>query len=287
MLGLGIMGGGAAHNILKNKFDLTVWNRTRSKADALLAQGARWADTPRAAAADADVVISFVADDDAGTRTWLGADGALAGMKQNAIAIECGTMSLDQIRLLHSEATACGLRFIDAPVTGSKVAAANGQLVLLVGADAAALAEVRPVLESFSSSIVHFGPTGSGALYKLINNMVAASHLVALAEGLRLAQQGGLDMQMVGQAVPNGPFASRIVLMKLPNALSHDHSDVHFELQWMLKDINYALKAAGELNVAMPMIGLTQKHFEQAATHGMAHFDTSAVVDTPPVLLTY
>lgn len=284
MLGLGIMGGGAAQNILKHKFELTVWNRTQSKADALIAQGARWANTPQEAVTHADVVISFVANDEAGSATWLGDNGALAGMRANTIAVECGTMSLDQIRLLAGRAQAKGMRFMDAPVTGSKVAAANGQLVLLVGADPNTLAEARPVLESFSTSIVHFGPVGSGALYKLINNMVAASHLVALAEGLRLAQQGGLDMQRVGQAVPNGPFASRIVLMKLPNALSHDHSDVHFELQWMLKDIDYALKAAQELNVVMPMMALTQQHFAQAVANGAAHLDTSAVVDAPPVL---
>ncbi len=283
MLGLGIMGGGAAHNLLKNKFDLTVWNRTAAKAQPLLAEGAKWANTPREAVADADVVISFVADDAAAAATWDGPNGALAGMKPNAIAVECGTMSLDRTRAMAKAAAERGVRFMDAPVTGSKVAAANGQLALLVGADEATLAEAKPVLQSISSTILHIGPVGSGALYKLINNMVAASHLVVLAEGLRMAEKGGLNMKMIGEAIPTGPFASRIVMMKLQNALTHDHSDVHFELQWMLKDINYALQAAEELGISLPMMGLTQKHFAQAAAAGMAELDTSAVVESGAV----
>jgi 3-hydroxyisobutyrate dehydrogenase len=279
MLGLGIMGGGAALNLAKKGFATTVWNRTRDKAQAVLDAGATWADTPAEAVKNADAVISFVADDAASKEIWLGDAGALKAMKPGAIAIECGTMSVGWIRELAGHAQTQGVKFMDAPVTGSKMAAANGQLTLLVGADDDVLAAARPALEAISATLFHFGPVSSGAIFKLINNMIAAAQLVSLAEGLALARKTGLNMDVVAQAAPAGAIGSGIVKMKLPNALSHNHSDVHFALKWMLKDINYALQLAQQAGVDMPAISHTQAQFAKAAALGLADHDTSAVMD--------
>ena len=279
MLGLGIMGGGAAMNLVKKGFATTVWNRTRDKAHSVLAAGAKWADTPAQAVTEADIVISFVADDAASKEIWLGNDGALKAMQPGTIAIECGTMSVDWICELAAHARTHGIKFMDAPVTGSKVAAATGQLTLLVGADDDVLATARPALEAISGTLFHFGPVSSGATFKLINNMVAAAQLVSLAEGLALARKTGLNMDVVAQAASAGAIGSGIVKMKLPNALSHNHTDVHFALKWMLKDIDYALQLAHQAGVDMPAISHTQAQFAKAAEMGLAGQDTSAVME--------
>jgi len=284
MLGLGIMGGGAAMNLVQKGFNTTVWNRSQAKAEAVIAAGAHWAATPCDAVADADIVISFVADDAASKDIWLGENGAshagaLAHMKASAIAVECGTMSVEWINALAAEAQARGIAFVDAPVTGSKVAAAGGQLTLLMGGHADVIEKAMPALKAISGTQIHFGPVGSGAIYKLINNMLCAAQLVTLAEGFELARKGGLNMDVVAQAAQVGPYFSNIVRMKLPQIISHDYSDVHFELRWMLKDVTYALALAETLGVSMPAIEITQAQYQKAAEQGMAGMDASAVVE--------
>ena len=164
VLGLGIMGSGIAHNILKAGYPLTVYNRTKEKAAPLIEAGAQWADSPALAAQHAEVVISMVGDDNASRATWLGENGALAALPTPAVAVECSTLSLDWTREWHAAAEARGVKSLEAPVTGSKLAAETGTLTLLVGGDADVLAKVRPALAAFSSNIVHFGPASSGAI---------------------------------------------------------------------------------------------------------------------------
>ncbi|MFN4295119.1 MAG: NAD(P)-dependent oxidoreductase, partial [Thermoflexales bacterium] len=180
VLGLGIMGSGIARNLFKAGYVIHVYNRTAEKARPLLEAGAQWADSPREAAARADVVISIVGDDTASRAMWLGDQGALNGMRANAVGVEASTLSVEWVRALHQLAQGRGLAFVDAPVTGSRVAAANGTLTFLVGAHPDALERVRPTLERCGSTILHLGPPTSGAIFKLINNMMAAVHIAAL-----------------------------------------------------------------------------------------------------------
>ena len=177
LLGLGIMGNGMAQSLLKAGFPLTVYNRTRSKAEPLASKGARVVATPREAAASADIVIAMVGDDAASRAIWLGNDGALGGAKPDTIVVECSTLSLEWVRELAGLASERKLDFLDSPVTGSKDAAAAGELKLMVGGDAAALDRARPALEAVSQRIVHFGPVGAGATMKLINNLMGQNSL--------------------------------------------------------------------------------------------------------------
>ena len=241
VLGLGIMGSGIAHNILKAGYPLTVYNRTKEKAAPLIAAGAQWADSPALAAQHADVVISMVGDDVASRAMWLGADGAFAPMPPHAVAVECSTLSLDWIREWHAEAQQHGLKSIEAPVTGSKLAAEAGTLTLLVGGEADVLAKARPVLATFSNNIVHFGPATSGTLYKLINNLQGAVHLLALSEGMVMAERAGLNMDAVLEAVMSGAASSPMVKGKAARVIDRDYEDVHFTIRWMYKDLTYAL----------------------------------------------
>src|SRR5262249_5770595 len=162
--GLGVMGTGMAENLLKAGFPLTVYNRTRAKAEALRERGAQVANMPREAASGAQVVISMVGDDAASRAIWLGEDGALASARPDAVLVECSTLSLEWVRELADLAAQRGLTLLDAPVGGSKDAAAAGELRLLVGGEVAGLERARPALEAISKTIDLFGPTGSGTL---------------------------------------------------------------------------------------------------------------------------
>lgn len=279
VLGLGIMGSGIARNLLKAGYAVTVYNRTPGKAQPLLEAGAKWAGSPREAAADADVVISMVGDDAASRAMWLGEHGALNAMRADAIGVEASTLSVEWVRALHRLAGGRSLAFVDAPVTGSKVAAAKGTLTFLVGAQPDVLERVRPVLERCSATILHLGPPTSGAIFKLINNMMAAVHIAALGEGVAMADKAGLDSGVVMQALGIGAASSPVVKMKLDHIARRDHTDTHFALRWMHKDVTYALQLADELGVAAPTAALTRELLRMAMQRGLGDQDLSALTE--------
>src|SRR5215468_10072497 len=188
LLGLGTMGSGMARRLLLNGFPLTVFNRNVEKAYPFAAESARVATFAKDAAGDADVIISMVADDNASRSVWLGENGALAAVSSGAVCIECSTVSVDWVRELAAAMSAKNCEFLDAPVTGSKLQAAGGELNFLVGGDPATLEKVRPVLTAMSRSIVNVGPVGSGALLKLINNFICGVQVAALAEGMAMIE---------------------------------------------------------------------------------------------------
>src|SRR5471032_1014240 len=171
-LGLGIMGSGMARRLLVNGFPLTVFNRNAEKSKPFADEGAHVATLPREAAEHAEIIVSMVADDIAARSLWLGENGALAAAKPGTICIECSTVTVKWVRELAAAAAQKKCEFLDAPVTGSKIHAASGELNFLVGGDSATLGKAHPVLAAMGKSIVHLGPTGSGALIKLINNFV-------------------------------------------------------------------------------------------------------------------
>ena len=279
LLGLGVMGSGMGHNLLKAGFPLTVYNRTHAKAETLAANGAQVAATPREAVRDAQVVISMVGDDTASQAIWLGENGALTGAQPGTVLVECSTLSLRWVRELASLAAQRNLSFLDAPVTGSKDAAEAGELRLLVGGDAQTVERARPVLEAVSKRIDIFGPTGSGALVKLINNLMAAVQTVVLGEGLALAERAGLDMDQVVAFIINAAPGSPIVKGKAARMANHDYSDTQFALKWMHKDATYALDAASEFGVPMPTLAVAREVYRMARNLGLGDADFSAVIE--------
>src|ERR1700738_5180276 len=167
-IGLGRMGHGMAGRYLENGFTVAVWNRSKAKADDLVARGARWAHSPADAADGADAIVTMVADDAASRAVWLGLEGAASTAKSGALAIECSTVSHRHALDLARELRERGLTYIDSPVTGLPDAAASGKLTLLVGAEPADLARAQPYLAPLSATIRHFGAAGAGTVYKLI-----------------------------------------------------------------------------------------------------------------------
>jgi 3-hydroxyisobutyrate dehydrogenase len=254
-IGLGRMGHGMAARYLDAGFTLSVWNRSRTKAEDLIARGARWATSPEDAADDADAVVTMVADDQASRAVWLSRDGAAAAMKAGTLAIECSTVSYQHALDVSRELRHRGLVYIDSPVTGLPDAAAAGKLTLLVGADAADLELARPYLAPLSSTIRHFGAVGSGTVYKLINNLMGAIQIAGVAEGLAIAEQAGLDMKLVLEALETGVAASPQVIRHSKRMVARNFSGATFTAALRHKDAAYAVALAESLLSAAPIMG--------------------------------
>jgi len=278
LLGTGTMGSGMARNLRRAGFPLTVYNRTRAKAERLAETGALVADTPALAVAGAAVAISMLADDDASREAWLGSHGALPAMRTGAVVIECGTVSPDWVRQLDDEAQVRGLQVMDAPVTGSRPQADAGELTFLAGGDSTTLEAVRPVLESMSKAIVHLGPVGSGALLKLINNFLCGVQVASFAEALIWVERSALDRAQALEFLKTGAAGSNI-FKAMSERMTARTYEVNFMLRLMEKDLRYAQQAAAEKQTTLTTAACSKKLFERAEAEGYGDRDMSAVVE--------
>ena len=254
-IGLGRMGHGMAGRYLDAGFEVAVWNRSKAKAEDLIARGARWASSPADAADGADAVVTMVADDAASRAVWLGKDGAASTMKAGTLAIECSTVSYGHALDLARELRGRGLAYVDSPVTGLPDAAASGRLTLLVGAEPADLERARPYLTPLSATIRHFGAVGSGTVYKLINNLMGAIQIAGIAEGLAIAEQAGLDMKLVLEAVETGVAASPQVIRHSKRMAARNFEGATFTSALRHKDAAYAVALAESLLSGVPLMG--------------------------------
>jgi 3-hydroxyisobutyrate dehydrogenase-like beta-hydroxyacid dehydrogenase len=254
-IGLGRMGHGMAGRYLEAGFAVAIWNRSKAKAEDLIARGAQWATSPEDAAIDADAVVTMVADDEASRAVWLGKDGAATTMKAGTLAIECSTVSYQHALEMARELRSRGLIYIDSPVTGLPDAAASGKLTLLVGADPADLENARPYLVPLSTTIRHFGGVGAGTVYKLINNLMGAIQIAGIAEGLAIAEQAGLDMKLVLEAVETGVAASPQVIRHSRRMAARNFAGATFTAALRHKDAAYAVKLAESLLSDAPLVG--------------------------------
>jgi 3-hydroxyisobutyrate dehydrogenase len=281
-MGLGVMGRGMAARLIEQRVPLVVWNRSRERADALVAEsgsaGARVAASPREAAAAADIVLSMVADDRASRAVWLGEDGALAGAKPQTVLVESSTLSPAWIEELAARAAARGCVLLDAPVTGSRPQAASGQLLFLVGGAAEPLERARPVLAMMSRAILHLGPTGSGSRLKLVNNFVCGVQAVALAEAVAMIERTGLNRDLATSVLAEGAPGSPLVKALGPRMTSADPT-VHFGLDLMRKDLSYAIAEADRFGLRLETAAAARDRFSQASAAGLGGKDFSAVVD--------
>ncbi len=277
-LGLGTMGGGMARRLLGAGVPLTVYNRDRAKADALGAAGARVAGTPREAATGADIVISMLSDDVASRSVWLGDAGALAGVVRGAILVEASTLTVDWVKELAEAANARGCELVDAPVTGSKPQAASGEVNFFVGGSPEALEKIRPVLAPMSRSITHLGPTGSGALVKLINNFLCAVEVAAFGEALALIERSELDRTKALGVLMDGAAASPLAKTVVTRMTTPDFTP-NFMLKLMTKDIGYALHEGSLRGQSLQTAAVALDIFKRAVAEGHGDKDIAAIVE--------
>src|ERR1700754_832398 len=265
-IGLGRMGHGMAGRYIDAGFTVSVWNRNKAKAEDLIARGTRWATSPEDAAIDADAVVTMVADDEASRAVWLTRDGAAASLKVGALAIECSTVSYAHALDMSRELRSRGLIYIDCPVTGLPEAAAAGKLTLLVGADATDLEKAQPYLAPLCTTIRHFGAVGSGTVFKLINNLMGAVQIASLAEGVAIAEQAGLDMKLVAEALSTGAVASPQVVRHSKRMIARDFSGASFTAALRHKDAAYAVRLAEDLLPDVPVSRAALAAYEAAKT---------------------
>jgi 3-hydroxyisobutyrate dehydrogenase len=276
ILGLGVMGMGMARRLLSQGFTLAVYNRSRDKAAPLQAEGAFVAATPREAAAKAQIIISMVADDPASREVWTGENGALAGAAPGSLLIESSTLSIGWIKELAAKAAEHKCRFLDAPVTGTKPHAASGELLFLVGGPAEFVEAARPVFSVLGRDVIHLGPLGSGSLMKLVNNFLCGVQAASFAEALSLAQAGGLDRHKAMSILAAGAPGSGIVKRVAERIESKDFTPV-FALQWMAKDITYAINSAEEKGLKLPTASAALSEFKEAIAQGYGGEDFAAI----------
>jgi 3-hydroxyisobutyrate dehydrogenase len=279
ILGLGIMGAGMARRLLSQGFPVSVYNRSAERAKPLADAGAFAAGSAAEAASRSDIVISMVSDDNASRAIWLGENGALAGATAKQVLIECSTLSVNWIRELAAAASQKACELLDAPVTGTKPHAASGELVFLVGGPQQALEKVTPVLSVLGRDMVHFGPTGSGALMKLINNFMCGVQAASLAEAMSLIKAGGLDQAKAVAVLTNGAPGSPLVKTVSTRAAAKDFVP-NFELRLMAKDLGYADQESKRLhNHPLENAVAAKKIFEQAIAAGYGDKDFSSVLE--------
>jgi 3-hydroxyisobutyrate dehydrogenase len=283
--GLGTMGTGMARRLLNAGYDLAVYNRNRSRAEAL--GGGTIADSPAQAAEGRDILIAMLADDPASRTVWLGdsaTPGAFSSAKKGAIAIDCSTLTVAWVRELAAAAQKCGVHFLDTPVTGTKPHAAAGELTILVGGDAAILEQVRPVLAPMSKEIVYLGPTGAGAALKLINNFMCGVQAVALAEANALLHREGLDAQKALPILLNGAPGSPLVKVLAGRHANRDYTP-NFQLKLLAKDLSYAIAEGRDRGVDLATASAALGLLNKAAGSGLAEQDMSSVIkflEEPP-----
>ena len=270
------MGARMAAQLLKVGHQLTVWNRSPAAAQPLLHIGAQWADTPRQAARQADVVIAMVRDDEAARAVWCDAQtGALAGMRRAAIAIDCATLTPGWIREWAQAAASLGVHAVEAPVSGSRPAAELGRLVFLLGGDAEAVAAARPVLADLGNTAHHVGPVGAGALTKLATNALLGIHVTALAELQGWLQQAGADVERVMQAVAGTPVWAPVDQVLLSSMLRRDYAP-QFPVDLIVKDIGY-LQAQRFASGSTPIAAAALSVFQLAQADGLGGENMTAV----------
>lgn len=272
-LGLGIMGAAMASRLVKSGFDVTVYNRNPARAAPLQAAGAKVATTARDAATDADLIISMVSDDAAARAVW---GDALQGAKPGFIGVESSTVSLEWVKEWAAQVAAKNGQALDAPVTGSKAAAENGELVFIVGGEADVLEKARPALAAMSKGVVHLGKSGAGATMKLINNFMCGVQLASLAEALSMVRQAGLDQAQAVDILANGSPGSPFARLVSGRMASGDDT-IHFMLKLMAKDLTYA-KAEGEaLGIDMATAAAALHQVEAGVDKGFGDGDISGL----------
>jgi 3-hydroxyisobutyrate dehydrogenase-like beta-hydroxyacid dehydrogenase len=251
LIGLGLMGKPMGRNLLKAGFPLTVWNRTQSRADDLVKEGARWGESPSKTAAASDVLITIVSDPPALESVLWGANGVFEGLRKGSVLIDSSTVSPDLARRAATACTERGVEFLDAPVTGGTWGAESGDLVFMIGGTQETLNRVEPVLQAMGKRFFLLGPNGAGQTIKVAMNMILALQVEAFAESLALVTGAGVAGEKLVEVMQSSMARSGVLDVKAPVILRHDFK-ASFPLRLMHKDMRLALELAKQMGVAMP-----------------------------------
>jgi len=277
VIGLGIMGAPMARNLLRAGHAVVAYSRTRARVDALVADGATPADSPAAVARAVDAVITMLPDTPDVEAVIGGPNGVLEGARPGLLAIDMSTISPEAARALAARAAEVQVALLDAPVSGGEQGAIGGTLSIMVGGDASAFERAQPIFTALGRAATYMGGPGQGQMTKLVNQVVGATTLAAVAEGAVLAERAGLDPAAWVRAVSGGAASSWMLAEQAPRMQRRDFAP-GFMVRLQQKDLRLAIAAAGRLGVALPVTALVHQLFTAVEAQGGSERGTQALV---------
>jgi len=277
-VGLGVMGGGVARRLLDAGHSVTVWNRTREKAQSLLDAGAEWGESPREVAERSEIVFTMVTNTAAVQDVTEGPDGILAGLAPGKVYVDMSTASPANTRALAARVAEMGAHMLDAPVSGSVITLEQGKLSVMVGGDEEVFARVKPVLEAIGPKVFHIGPSGSAVTMKIAINLQLQVQMVAFSEGVLLAERSGIPRETAVEVMLASVIASPMVAYRGPFVLEQPE-EAWFDCNMMQKDMNLALELGREVDVPLPTTAITNELLTAARGMGLDHKDFAVVFD--------
>jgi len=277
-VGLGVMGSAITRRLLDAGHSVTVWNRTREKAEPLLAAGAQWADSPREVAERSEIVFTMVTNTEAVKAVTEGPDRILAGLGDGKVYVDMSTASPANTRALAEAADAVGAQMLDAPVSGTSITVEEGKASVMVGGDGDAFGRVKPVLEAIAPKVFHVGENGAAVTMKIAINLSLAVQMLAFSEGLLLAEKSGIPREDAVEVMLASVIASPMVAYRGPLVLGHP-DEAWFDCHMMQKDMNLALELGRELEVPLPTTAVTNELLTAANAMGIGDKDFAVLFD--------
>lgn len=276
-IGLGIMGRGMAHNLLKAGFPLTVWNRTASKMDPLLAAGAQATSNPAAVAAGSDVVVICVSEAKDVEEVVLGPHGLVQGAKLGSLVVDCSTISPIATRQIADALVPYEITMVDAPVSGGSEGAAQGTLSIMVGGRDEDFNRALPILQAMGTRVVHVGACGAGQMVKMANQTLAVGNTLAMCEALLLLQAGGVELPKSIKAIRDGAAGSWMWSNRANQIIERDWRP-GFTIDLQLKDIRMVLEAADAMGVPLMGMGMAGMLYRTLQAQGLGHEGHHALI---------
>lgn len=277
-IGTGVMGKPMAHNLLKAGYPVTVHNRTKSKAQDLLSQGAVWAATSAEAAAGSDVVITCVTDTPDVEAVLLGPGGVIEKARPGLICVDMSTISPSATKDMGQTLEAKGVTLIDAPVSGGEIGAIEAKLSIMMGGPKDAVEEVRPIMEVMGRTVTHCGPLGSGQITKLANQVMVIHTIMSIAEGLAFAEKAGLDLETTLRVTSAGAAGSHSLKALGPKIIAGDLKPA-FMVDLQQKDLRLVLEYAEKVKQPLPGVALAKQLLASLQAKGRGKDGTQALID--------
>ena len=278
-IGLGIMGKPMAINLIKAGFDVIVYNRTASKAERLVSQGAKKVDSPMQVAAETTVVITIVSDTPDVESVIFGENGVIEGIKPDSVVIDMSTISPEATRSIATRLKEKGVHMLDAPVSGGEQGAIDGALSIMLGGDVEIFERCQPIFQALGKNIIHVGSNGMGQVVKLVNQILVAGTLNAVAESLIFAQKSGVDLDKAIEAVKGGAASSWQLTNLAPRIIKRDFQP-GFMVDLMQKDLSLVMRTADAIKVPLPVTSLIHQMYYSLQCGGDGASGTQALVKT-------
>ncbi|NND47885.1 MAG: NAD(P)-dependent oxidoreductase [Woeseiaceae bacterium] len=277
-IGLGVMGFPMAGFLSKAGHDVVVYNRSATKANNWIRQfGGSIAATPAAAAEDADIAFCCVGNDNDVRDVILGREGVLNGISPGAVIVDHTTASATIAREIHVRAAEKAVGFLDAPVSGGQAGAESGELTVMIGGDPYVFVRAAPVIKSYAKAITHIGPTGSGQLAKMVNQICIAGIVQGLAEGLDFAERAGVDPAIVIESISKGAAQSWQMENRWQTMVAGEF-EFGFAVDWMRKDLGIALDEARKNGATLALTEIVDQFYAEVQAMGGSRWDTSSLI---------